>query len=77
MSSAVLRLLINVYVHRTYKKECNAMIMFKLSTDKQSLELTEMNLHHNHEIDRREFEHHPHQRRLNEDVSYVFVYILC
>jgi len=53
------------------------MIMFKLSTDKQSLELTEMNLHHNHEIDRREFEHHPHQRRLNEDVSYVFVYILC
>ena len=47
--------------------------MFKLSLDKQSLEVTEMNLDHNHPIDQREFENHPQQRKLDEDVSISYL----
>ena len=48
---------------------CDATIKFKLSCDKQWLEVTEMNLTHNHETDQRAFHHLPQQRRLDKDVS--------
>ena len=56
-------------MHRTFKQDCNATIKFKLSCDKQWLEVTEMNLTHNHETDQRAFHHLPQQRRLDTDVS--------
>ena len=56
-----------LYMHRTFKQDCNATI--KLSCDRQWLEVTEMNLTHNHETDQRVFHHLPQQRRLDKDVS--------
>ena len=56
-------------MHRTFKQDCNATIKFKLSCDKQWLEVIEMNLTHNHETDQRTFHHLPQQRKLDKDVS--------
>ena len=55
-------------MHRTFKQDCNASIKFKLSCDKQWLEVTEINLVHNHETDRQAFHHLPQQRKLDKDV---------
>ena len=55
-------------MHRTFKQDCNATIKFKLSCDKQWLEVTEMNLTHNHETDQRAFHNLPQQRRLDNNV---------
>ena len=56
-------------MHRTFKQDCNAIIKFKLSRNKQWLEVTEMNLTHSHEMDQRAFRHLPQQRRLDNYVS--------
>ena len=56
-------------MHRTFKQDCNATIKFKLSCDKQWLEVIEMNLTHNHETDQRTLHHLPQQRKHDESIN--------
>ena len=56
-------------MHRTFKQDCNATNKFKLSCDKQWLEVIEMNLTHNHETDQRTFHHLPQQRKHDESMN--------
>ena len=60
---------------RTFKQDCNATIKFKLSRDKQWLEVTEINLTHNHEMDLRAFRQLPQQRRLHKYVSSKLIFM--
>ena len=63
--------------YRTYKQDCTAAIKVKLSGDKKALEVVEMDMDHNHEINRNAFLNLPQQRKMDDSVSMYVVSYIC
>ena len=63
--------------YRTYKQDCTAAIKVKLSGDKKALEVVEMDMDHNHEINRNAFLNVPQQRKMDDSVSMYVVSYIC
>ena len=62
--------------YRTYKQDCTAAIKVKLSGEKKALEV-EMDMDHNHEINRNAFLNLPQQRKMDDSVSMYVVSYIC